>query len=202
MRGLFIRCGLSILFVYAFFGTVAAADEPPKLAGTAATFAGVPWGSAPDTIHSTLAQRGYQFAETDGDGDLVFSGKSGATNVDVFEVLDPAHKLVKSLIVIHPAANDLIDVFHSVGKALTDKFGAPSAVYEEYSGTHTGAKTDDDRRAAIAAGDATLASFWFYADGSVTYAQVAKELTIQVSYESPRWTAEAARRKAAAAGSH
>src|ERR1700722_9612918 len=114
MTRVFSRFWVFALFLTATFGIAAAADDPPTLAGTAGSFATVPWSSTPDTIKATLAQRGYQFAQTDDEGDLVFTGKNGPITATVFEVLDPSHRLVKTLITVNPAASDVIDVFRSL----------------------------------------------------------------------------------------
>jgi len=192
---------LSVALCVVATGVARADQEPPKLPGTAAPFASIPWGSTPETVKSGLTSRGYQFAEADQDGDLVFTGKTGPITATVFEVFDNSRKLVKSLVVIRPAAADLIDLFHTLSTALGDKHGKPSVKLEAYRGKHRDPQSDSERRAAIAAGDAELGTFWFYADGSSMYVDVTSTMSIETGYESPRWAADMARRHAAAAAS-
>jgi hypothetical protein len=195
---LFIRVVFSALIFSASCSGAGAAENVKKLPGTAGTFAGVPWGSSPGTIKSLLAQRGYDYVTTDQDGDLVFSAKNPPA-ANVFEVLDKTQRLIKVLVVMKPPATSLTNFFDTASAVLVKKYGKPSESIEGFSGRYKDAKSDSDRRAAVAAGDGTLATFWLYADGSAVYMQVVKDLSLQVAYESPSFKAAAAQPVASAA---
>ena len=152
----FIRVVFSALMFSASCGAAGAAEDVKKLPGTAGTFAGVPWGSSPETIKSLLAQRDYDYVTIDQDGDLVFSAKNPPANV--FEVLDKTQRLIKVLVVMKPPATSLTNFFETASAALVKKYGKPSETVEGFSGPYKDAKSDSDRRAAIAAGDGTLAN--------------------------------------------
>jgi hypothetical protein len=195
---LFIRFAFSALILAASCYAAGAAENVKKLPGTAGTFAGVPWGSSPETIEALLAQRGYDYVSTDDDGDLVFSEKNPPA-ASVFEVLGTSQRLVKTLVVIKPPATSLTNFFDSASAVLVKKYGKPSEAIDEFSGQYKDASSDSDRRAAIAAGDGALATFWLYADGSSVYVQIVKDLSLQVAYESPRFKAAAAQPAATSA---
>jgi len=173
--------------------------DPPKLPGTAAPFAGVPWGSTADTIKATLAQHGFTFTQTDADGDLVFSGDSGGVAINVFEVLDSTHKLVKTVLQVQPGADDLIATYDTLSSAVITKYGKPSEKLEQFEGSYRGATSDADKREAIAAGSGALGTFFLYSDGSSIYVIIDKNLTIEAAYEGPHFSAEAKRRNSASA---
>jgi len=195
---LLIRFAFSVLIFAASFGAAVAANNVKKLAGTAGTFVGVPWGSSPESIKSLLAQRGYDYVSTDDDGDLVFTAKN-PTAANVFEVLDKSQRLIKTMVVIKPPATNLTDFFDTASAQLVKKYGKPSEAIDEFTGRYKGASSDSDRRAAIAAGDGALSSFWLYADGSAVYVQILKNLSLAVAYESPHFKAAAAQPAASAA---
>lgn len=164
------------------------------------TYAGLPWGSGADTIKKAFRTVGLSFSKIDNDGDLNFLGQQlGYTAAGM--ALMARGRLLKVAVNLATPDSRAQDVYDDLLDSLTKLYGPPTIKYHSFRKPyHEG---DGQEAAALRSGNAKIAAMWLReADGKQVGDDISLEITptvtVQVTYESNDWEAEANRRKALA----
>jgi hypothetical protein len=157
-------------------------------------FANVPWGSDLGTVKSRLEAANFQVTKIDEDGDPHFEGMLFAQKVAGF-VIFANGGAAKVFVRLATPDNDARDVYKTVKDALTGKYGAASNEYAFYESPYF--EGDGFEEQAIRIGKGHFAAFWTTENSQLgtMSVKVSEALTVDVTYESPAWGAEADKRK-------
>lgn len=189
----------SIALVIALFATPlrALAQPHPAIAPTdtistasnsdTATFLDIPWYSSLATTRHTLAQHGYAFRYIDRDGDAWFKGTLYDEPTLVVAFFDEHRQLVKIQAHILTPNDDCESTYDSVVHLLSVVYGPPDHTVIDY--TKPFSPDDGDFETATLTGNANVGAYWIAPDrpSSDLAVHVARNLTIDVQYQSARW---------------
>jgi hypothetical protein len=162
--------------------------------GSAPTFGGVEWGSSEAQVRAALTGKGYTLEKIDNDGDLDFKGDVGGRPAVLFAFMTPTRSLVKIQINIVTPDHEARSTFDDMKQTLTAKYGRPRDDFHFFSSPYV--EGDGFEETAFRVGKGHFFVAW--ADTNDTGAldmEITERLTVAISYESPAWHEEAARRK-------
>ena len=154
-------------------------------------FSDIPWNTPAKPLVKQLTDAGFKVAKKpDRAGDYAFHGTLvGHQAVGIASLAQG--KLARIIVTITPDDDSPRETYEQVRRALVRKYGEPEKTVMRYlEPFHEG---DGYEQEAIRAGKAVFASRWLDS-GETLIVNVTPDLNIAVTYESPEWAAESARR--------
>ena len=155
--------------------------------GDAPIFADLKWGASTASVRSQLAAKGFD-TEIDSDGDVKFKGRLIGYPAVGWAVL-VSNRLLKVEAIIVTPDNKARQAYSEMKEVLIGKYGSPTGKYEFFTKPYY--EGDGHEGQALRLGKATFTLFW----GNALSMGITEKLTVQLTYESPEWSAESARRK-------
>lgn len=175
------------------------------------TFDGIAWGTSADGVRARLGAEGYRLVGRDADGDLLFRGRH-AGRVALVRAMLARGALAKVVVLLMPDDSTSRALYDSLRSALAARHGAPEPPEatdtvgdfsrDSASDTTAAAVPDDssaDRAASPARGAPVVRSTWRARaeEGDQFLAlSITDDGAVRLSYESPAWRRESARRLA------
>ena len=155
--------------------------------GDAPIFADLKWGASTASVRSQLAAKGFD-TEIDSDGDVKFKGKLIGYSAVGWAVI-VSNRLLKVQVNILTPDSKAKQAYSEMKEVLNGKYGSPTSKYEFFTKPYY--EGDGYEEQALRLGKATFALFW----GDALSMEITEKLTVQLTYESPEWSAESVRRK-------
>lgn len=153
-------------------------------------FSDIPWGTPVQPMIKKLNEAGFSVARKPDHGDYRFQGRLNGHPVTGFASMGEG-KLVRVQILMVPPEESLRETYDEIRGALVKKYGEPAkSVQKILEPFHEG---DGYEQEAIRAGRAVFATQWIEGKESLLV-NITPSLQVTVTYESPDWAAEAARR--------
>ena len=155
-------------------------------------FADIPWNTPGETVVKQLKDAGFKVSKKPdkATGDYSFRGtllghlSNGTASM-------AGGKLARITITIIPEEEAVRATYKQVRDVLVKKYGTPEKTVERYlEPFHEG---DGYEQEAIRAGKAQFATRWLDS-GETLVVNITPDLNVAVTYESPDWAAESARR--------
>jgi hypothetical protein len=158
-------------------------------------FANIPWGSDGATVKRLMVAQDFVLEKADSDGDYLFKGHLAGYDASVWALM-AKDALVKVDIILLTPDPKARQAYRDMKTLLTTKYGKAQAV-EAFEKPYADGDGNEDE--AIKKGKAHFFAMWRKISGTDTSAiglQISEYLNLLVGYESPRWDAEADRRRA------
>ena len=158
-------------------------------------FANIPWGADGATIKRLLTAQDFVLEKADSEGDYMFKGHLAGYDASVWALM-AKDALVKIEIVLLTPDPKARQAYRDMKALLTTKYGAPKSV-EAFDKPF--AEGDGNEDEAVKQGKGHFFAMWRKISGTDTSAiglQISAYLNLLIGYESPRWDAEADRRRA------
>ncbi|HSP34909.1 MAG TPA: hypothetical protein VLU46_11385 [Thermoanaerobaculia bacterium] len=154
-------------------------------------FSDIPWNTPGQTVVKKLAEAGFKVAKKpDRAGDYAFSGMLLGHPASGIATIGDG-KLVRVIVTIVPTEETVRDTYLQVRDAIQKKYGKPAKSVQRFlEPFHDGDGYEDE---AIRAGKAVFATGWSEEDEALVV-NITQNLQVAVTYESPGWAAEAAKR--------
>lgn len=154
-------------------------------------FSDIPWNTPGTAVQKKLTEAGFKVAKkADRAGDYAFRGMlldHPATGIAAMA----DGKLARVVLTIVPTEEPVRDVYVQVRDAIEKKYGAPAKSVQRFLDPfHEG---DGYEEEAIRAGKAVFATGWKDGDEALVVS-ITPNLQVAVTYDSPEWPAEAAKR--------
>ena len=157
-------------------------------------FGDIPWGSSPTNVVAGMKKVGLFFEpQAVDDGTLLFSGTMVGENTKSVAWFTTDKKLLKIVVVLITADDDVIFAFRKMKATLVGKYGAPDFGGELFIPPYFNG--DGYETQALRLGKAQF----FYAWGDALSLSVTETLTVSVTYESPEWSVELRRKRTTSA---
>lgn len=158
------------------------------------SLAGIPWGISGDSVTALVSPRGYNFNQTDNEGDLWFDGVVRRTPTRIYAFMSDK-KLVKFRMLMLATDPKVVSTYRSARAELIRQYGEPKETVEEYLPPY--GKGDSLTSKAFKEKKATLRTDWLPTGSRTTHVSI--EITnfpaVIVDYESAAWDKESLRRR-------
>jgi len=154
-------------------------------------FSDIPWQTPAQPLVKQLTANGFKVTKKpDRAGDYAFRGTVLGHPATGIASLGEG-KLVRVIVTLVPGDETLRETYEQVRRTLIKKYGEPEKTVQRYlEPFHEG---DGYEQEAIRAGRAVFATRWLDS-GEALVVNITPDLNVAVTYESPEWAAEAARR--------
>lgn len=183
-------------------GRSAQANFIPPTRPAQFSMSGIPWGISRDSVKSAIEPRGYNYNQTDEDGDLWFDGllrfdgvvDNTPTRVFAFMASD---SLVKLRVRLVTADENAFPVYDKARAELVKMYGKPQESTSEFAAGYARGKNEQQ---AISEGKAVVNTHWLIGSGrrqSHIGIYIDRDLVVVVDYEGPAWNREYLRRRRA-----
>lgn len=165
-------------------------------------FADVTWGDAPATVERKLRAGGFAPGHIDDEGDMPFHGRVAGYEGDGW-IYFANGRAVKTLFVVRPTPDQALGTYDRMRATLLREHGPTRHQVALY--TPPFAKGDGHDLDAVRAGKLYIATVWrdgpddrpLQGSDPGIILHVTRDLTVNLAFEGPGWTAETARRRAA-----
>ena len=155
-------------------------------------FSDIPWNTPGQAVQKKLIAAGFKVSKKPDKitGDYQFRGEMLGHPANGVASLANG-KLARIIVTMIPGDESLRDTYTQIRNVLVKKYGTPEKTVERYlEPFHEG---DGYEMEAIRAGKAQFATRWLDS-GETLVVNITPDLNVAVTYESPDWAAESARR--------
>lgn len=160
-------------------------------------FANMDWLISSSEARRVMDSKGYKFLGSEkesGATDYVFRGIIGTSNAKITLAFTPEDELVYVIITTDELTNPA-QVYNSLSKALTEKYGEPSDSEDKRSPQFQNIWSDTQLSQGIRLGEVYWLNAWDYGDEAVEM-ETLKGGKVRLDYFSPYWNDEYDRRNA------
>jgi hypothetical protein len=153
-------------------------------------FSDIPWSTPAQAVVKKLTDAGFHVARKPDHGDYGFRGMLLGRQATGMAFMADG-KLARVVVVVTPPDESVRENYEQIRQVLVKKYGPPAKTVQRYlEPFHEG---DGYEQEAIRAGKAVFATQWIDGDEDL-FINITPALQVSVTYESPDWAAEAARR--------
>jgi thioredoxin 1 len=166
------------------------AENEVKNFGTTPTFAKIPWGSDPTSVQNSLTSVGYEYVETDSEGDMLFHGIVLGYPSHIRELFSVDRELAKTAIFVKAPEPDCRETYNEAVRVFEEKYGKRKFQFHNYEYPYNDGTGDQYFDVAMNNGKAKFASGWGFSPERSTggiVINICRDLTICISYESGVW---------------
>jgi len=172
--------------------TTSGSPTPSRLSAPSGYhFAGIAWGSGPDSVKAALAREGLTFLGNDSLGDLMFTGRIILRRAAVVASMHDGHA-VRVIVAFDKTPRSTLLLYRSVKRELLSKYGPPTSSTEVF--LPPSGEGDGNEDSAFVTKKAAFLSQWRTDVGEKLSLLIDERPTVMLFYQSPDWPAEEARR--------
>lgn len=167
----------------------APAAPPPAMTGF--HFAGIAWGSGPDSVKAALSRENLTLVGADSGGDMTFTGTIIQRRAAVVVSMHDGHA-VRVVVGFAKTPRSTLLLYRTVKHELVNKYGAPTSSTEAF--LPPGYEGDGNEDNAFVTNKATFLSQWRTSAGEKLSLLIDERPAVVLFYQSAEWAAEEARR--------
>ena len=168
-----------------------APGAPPLPSASGFHFAGIAWGSGPDSVKAALGRENLTFVAADSAGDMTFAGTIIQRRAAVVVSMHDG-QAVRVIVGFAKTPRSTLLLYRNVKRELENKYGAPTSSTEVF--LPPGLEGDGNEENAFVTNKATFLSQWRTSTGEKLSLLIDERPAVMLFYQSGEWPAEEARR--------